>query len=246
MGGGYGRPVAPSDEGSSGARGLSFDEVRLLVEDHVTAALRAQRAGFDGIEIHGAFGWIVQQFLSPRYNRRRDNYGGDLENRRRFLYEVIDEIRASARPDFQIGLRLSMGRFGISLSDLRDISRDLMERRMIDYLDLAPWDLEAVSDEPGFEGRRIVDVFTELPHHGVRIGAGGGIFSAARAQQALDEGLDFAMLGRASIAQPSFPQRATRDHRHHVQMPVSFDDLRATGHSSTFAGYALNYPGFVR
>lgn len=74
-----GSSVGPSDIPSLGARALSLEEVEALRDDFVTAALRAQTAGFDGVEVHAAFGWILMQFLSPLFNNRDDRYGGSLE-----------------------------------------------------------------------------------------------------------------------------------------------------------------------
>jgi 2,4-dienoyl-CoA reductase-like NADH-dependent reductase (Old Yellow Enzyme family) len=100
------QPVGPSDESSTGARALPIDEVEALRDDFVAAAKRTEKAGFDGVEVHAAFGWILCQFLSPTINRRTDRYGGDLQGRSRLIFEIIEGIRAECRPDFQIGLRL--------------------------------------------------------------------------------------------------------------------------------------------
>ncbi|MDP9182606.1 MAG: NADH:flavin oxidoreductase, partial [Actinomycetota bacterium] len=100
-------PVGPSDDPATGSRGLDEDEVAQLAEDFVLAALRAERAGFDGVELHGAHGYVLAQFLSAEDNRRTDRYGGDLAGRSRLLREVLEGVRRRCRPDFQVGLRLS-------------------------------------------------------------------------------------------------------------------------------------------
>ena len=83
------QPHCPSDDEETGARALSTGEVGALVEDFILAAKRAEAAGFDGVEVHGAHGYSLSQFLSPEINRREDEYGGDLPNRARLLCEVI-------------------------------------------------------------------------------------------------------------------------------------------------------------
>jgi 2,4-dienoyl-CoA reductase-like NADH-dependent reductase (Old Yellow Enzyme family) len=76
-------------------------------DDFVAAALRAARLGFDGIELHGAHGYLLHQFLSPLANRRQDEYGGSLENRMRFPLEVFDAVRAAFPPDKPVWMRIS-------------------------------------------------------------------------------------------------------------------------------------------
>ncbi len=92
------QPVCPSDDAETGSRALTLAEVEQLREDFIAAAVRAERAGFDGVELHGAHGYVLSQFISSTYNRRDDRYGGSLENRCRLVYEIIDGIRTRCRP----------------------------------------------------------------------------------------------------------------------------------------------------
>lgn len=106
--------VAPSDyNGTSpmgknpiSARALKIDEIRNLQKDFVDAAVRAKKAGFDGIELHGAHGYLISQFFSPLVNKREDSYGGNINNRCRFATEIIAEIRKAVGHDFIIGCRM--------------------------------------------------------------------------------------------------------------------------------------------
>lgn len=107
-------PVCPSDNEETGARALSEAEVEQLIEDFVAAAVRSERAGFDGVEIHGAHGYILCQFLSSEINRRTDRFGGSAENRERVIREIIKGVRARCRPNFILGLRLSPNGSGSS------------------------------------------------------------------------------------------------------------------------------------
>lgn len=153
---GGGEPVGPSDIPATGAHGLSLGEVKVLRDDFVMAARKAEQAVFDGVEVHAAFGWALTQFLSPMFNKRTDRYGGSLESRSRLLFEVIDGIRAACRPDSQIGLRLSMGQYGLSLSDVREVAARAMCEETIHYLDLAVWDYRKQAEEGPFQGRSLV------------------------------------------------------------------------------------------
>ncbi len=109
----------------------------------ITAAKRAERAKTTtASKIHGAHGYILLEFLSPKLNRREDRYGGSLENRSRIVFEIIDGIRARCRPDFQLGLRLSPERFGVVLPDIRDVATEILRQGKIDYLDMSIWDYD--------------------------------------------------------------------------------------------------------
>ncbi|WP_420137368.1 alkene reductase, partial [Sphingomonas sp.] len=87
-------------------RALERDEIRRIVDDFAHAAAMARTAGFDGVEIHGANGYLIDQFLRDGSNHRTDDYGGSIENRARFLFEVVDAVTAAIGAD-RTGLRLS-------------------------------------------------------------------------------------------------------------------------------------------
>ena len=93
-------PLCPSDNEETGARAMTTEEVEQLGEDFVSAAVRAEKAGFEGVEIHGAHGYILAQFLSGKINQRQDQYGGSLENRGRLIRDIIDGVRARCSKDF--------------------------------------------------------------------------------------------------------------------------------------------------
>src|SRR6201996_8877700 len=134
-------PVGPSDHAETGARALSEAEVEQLREDFIAAAVRAERAGFDGVELHGAHGYILCAFLSPELNQRTDRYGGSAENRARLIFEIIAGVRARTRPDFQLGLRLSPERFGMRFADQVEVARQVLAGGKLDYLDMSLWDV---------------------------------------------------------------------------------------------------------
>lgn len=93
-------------------RELTRDDIELVVRQFAAAAARARQAGADGVEIHAGHGYLLSSFLSPRTNRRTDEYGGPLENRARLLLEVIRAIRAATGPDFAVWVKLDSQQFG--------------------------------------------------------------------------------------------------------------------------------------
>ena len=105
--------VATFQTGFEECRVMTVDEIHELVDAYAQAALRAKKAGFDGIEIHCAHGYMPQQFLSPYTNRRTDEYGGSLENRARFSLEILQEARKLVGKDFPIMYRLSAEEYTI-------------------------------------------------------------------------------------------------------------------------------------
>ncbi|TFF98246.1 MAG: FAD-binding protein [Promethearchaeota archaeon] len=106
------RPVSPSGVKnnflpSENPRALEKDEIKEIITYYGDAAERARKANFDGVEIHAAHGYLISQFLSPRHNNRTDEYGGNLENRMRFLVEIYDEIKKRVGNDMIIGMRIN-------------------------------------------------------------------------------------------------------------------------------------------
>ena len=241
-----GQPVCPSDDPETGARALSLAEVEQLVEDFVAAAHRAERAGFQGAEIHGAHGYILAQFLSAEINKREDRYGGSLENRSRIIFEIIDGIRERCGPDFQLGLRLSPERFGLKLAEIQEVARRVLAEGKIDYLDMSLWDYAKEPTEAEHKGRTLMSFFTELPRGQVRLGCAGKIMSGADVRACLERGMDYVLLGRAAVLHHDYPQKYAADPDFEpVARPVSEAHLRAEGLSPAFVQYMRQWPGFV-
>ncbi|HEY8617054.1 NADH:flavin oxidoreductase [Phenylobacterium sp.] len=240
-----GEPLCPSDDPETGARAFTGEEVEGLVESFAAAAVRAERAGFDGVEIHGAHGYVIAQFLSPELNRREDRWGGSVENRARLLFEIIDAIRARTRADFQLGLRLSPERFGLKLAEIREVTQEVLRQGKIDYLDMSLWDVAKEPVEEEFKGRKLASYFSELDRGPVKLGAAGKIMTPAEAAALLAGGYDFAVIGRAAILHHDFPEKARDAAFQPVARPVSPAHLEAEGLSPAFVDYMRNWPGFV-
>lgn len=242
-----GIPSPASEKTLHGIKAITTEEVERIRESFIAAAKRAQLAGFDGISVHGAFGWILSEFLSPNLNDRKDQYGGSLENRARFTIEVIEGIRKACGPNFQIGWRLSIERYGLRLEELREMTADIFNRELIDYLDLALWDSAQIVREGTFQGKTMLSVFTELPRKGVRLGAAGKIMSAQRAGELLDEGCDFVLIARAGILQRDFPLQVMANPIYDSpQLPVTAEYLRAGGLSERFIDTMRGWQTFVK
>ncbi|MFO0475497.1 MAG: NADH:flavin oxidoreductase, partial [Alphaproteobacteria bacterium] len=175
------KPVCPSDNAETGARGLSLPEVEQLRDDFIAAAIRAEKAGFDGVELHGAHGYILCQFISAETNRRTDRYGGDIDGRARIVDEIIDGIRARCRPGFNLGIRLSPERFGLKIGEMKGFVQRLMTEAKVDYIDMSLWDTFKEPEEPEFKGRTLLAHFAGLDRGKVRLGVAGKISTGAAA-----------------------------------------------------------------
>jgi len=239
-------PVGPSADEETGARALSLGEVEQLTEDFIAAAVRAERAGFDGVELHGAHGYILCAFQSPQTNRRTDRYGGSPENRARILFDIIEGVRARTRPDFQLGLRLSPERFGLRFAEQVALAGQMLASGDLDYLDMSLWDSFKPPVEQAESGRPLIDWFAELPRGATRLGAAGKLMKPDDARRLIAAGADFAILGRAAVLHHDYPQRYAADLNFApVTLPVTRDYLAREGLSPKFVEYMNNWKGFV-
>ncbi len=240
-------PVGPSDDDRTEARALGLDEAKQLVEDFIEAAIRAEKAGFDGVEIHGAHGYILCQFFSAKFNMRRDEYGGDMHNRFRILFEVVDGIRARCDENFMVGVRLSPERFGMQLSEVLQIAQRLMREGQIDFLDMSLWDVFKESEEEEFQDRSLMSHFVELERGNVRLGVAGSIRTPGQAELALNAGVDWIMLGRAAMLNHDFPLLYQTDQAFApTEIPATRQHLLNEGLSPKFIDYfGANWPEFV-
>lgn len=239
-------PQGPFADAETGSRALSTAEVEQLRDDFIAAAVRAEKAGFDGVEIHGAHGYILAQFLDAENNQRTDGYGGSFEHRKRIIFEVIDGIRAATRADFQLGLRLSPERFGIRTAEALQLAEEVMASGQLDYLDMSLWDCFKDPQDPEFAGQPLIKLFTVLPRGNTRLGVAGKIMDAAKVQACLDAGADFVLVGRGAILHHDFAQRVIADPAFAaVATPVTRAHLQAEGLGPAFVDYMASWKGFV-
>jgi 2,4-dienoyl-CoA reductase-like NADH-dependent reductase (Old Yellow Enzyme family) len=240
------RPVGPSEDAETNTRALSTGEVEQLTEDFIAAAVRAERAGFDGVELHGAHGYILCAFQSPETNRREDRYGGSPENRARIVFDIIEGVRERTRPDFQLGLRLSPERFGLRFAEQVALAGRVLGSGDLDYLDMSLWDCFKPPVEHAESGRPLIDWFAELPRGATRLGAAGKIMRPDSARQLIVAGADFAILGRAAVLHHDYPQRYAADPDFApISLPVSRDYLAREALSPKFVEYMNQWKGFV-
>lgn len=239
-------PHCPSDNVETGAVAMTHAEVLESIEAFIAAAVRAERAGFDGVELHGAHGYLICQFLSGEINQRDDEFGGSLENRARVLRMMIDGVRERCGADFILGVRLSPERFGLRMAEILELAQALMTEGKIDFLDMSLWDCFKEPNEDAFKSRSLIHWFTELERHDVRLGVAGSIRTPADAEKVMAAGVDWVMLGRAAIIHHDFPlQMQANPGFVPLANPVSKAHLTAEGVSTNFLNYLSSWKGFV-
>ena len=239
-------PHCPSVNDEFGARAMSLDEVKASRDAFIAAAVRAEKAGFHGVELHGAHGYLICQFLSAEVNKRTDEYGGSFENRARFLYECIEGVRAACGKDFSLGVRLSPERFGMDLGEILKLAGALLKDDRIDYLDMSLWDSFKEPVDEAFKGKSLVELFGALPRASCRLGAAGKITTGRDCLKAMAAGLDFVVIGRAAILHHDFPARVAKDNCFEpIALPVPEAHLKAERLGPAFLNYMKTWKGFV-
>lgn len=217
-------------------RALETDEVGRVVKDFVDAADNAVAAGFDGVELHGATGYLFEQFLNPHVNLRNDRYGGSIENRARFTLEVVDAVAARIGAG-RVGIRLSprsttgdMPTYPESDDTQRYLARELGERG-IAYLHF---------HDLGYAQNGGVPLLSDDLLRDLKSIFGGAIMLAgaltkARATDLVERGLiDLAAFGQPYIANPDLVERFRHD------IPIETPD-RGTYYGGDASGYT-DYP----
>lgn len=241
-----GSPVSSSSNADKGVIGLTIEEVRKLRDDFILAAKRAKECGYHGVEIHGAHGYILAQFLSPTINRRDDEYGRSLRSRARLIFEIIEGIRNVCGQEFLLGVRLSPERFGMILSEIKTFSQQLIDTGQIDYLDISLWDCYKYPHEETQKEKTLLQHFETLQFRDVIFSVAGNIRSRKDVHHILNTNVDALSIGRAAILHHDFPDRIINDERFEpVSIPVTQSYLADQGLSPAFIEYMRRWKGFV-
>lgn len=239
-------PLCPSDDAQTGARAMTREEIKRTIDDFIHAARRCEQAGFNGVELHAAHGYLICQFISAEINQRSDEYGGSYEGRTKLLRDIITGIRAECGANFSLGVRLSPERFGMDIGEIRLLASELMMSGNIDYLDMSLWDSFKEPVDPAFRERPLIDWFTGLPRGNCRLGVAGKLMTGEACQRAMAAGADFVGIGRSAILHHDFPKRLETDPNFTpVSLPVSEAHLRAEGLGPVFVDYMRAWKGFV-
>lgn len=203
----------PFNRGDITPRALSQGEILDMVHAFGEATRRAIEAGFDGIELHGAHGFLLQNFFSPRYNQRDDEWGGSQENRMRFIRTVVREakrvIAAHAKKPFVLGYRISPEERedgGYRVVDICALIDELISEG-IDYLHVSLNDI--LGARPlGHDSRLTIAQVLEHVENRIPVLAAGMLRTPKQAQAALDLGLSLVAVGKGLVMNPNWVELA--------------------------------------
>lgn len=229
-------PVAPSplafDESSTVPEELSQDRIADIVQEFASAARRSLEAGFDAVEVHGAHGYLIGQFLSPHTNRRTDEYGGSFEGRTRFPLEVVAAVRAIWPEELPLFFRISATdwfsenpedeREGWTADDTVRFAKELREQG-VDLLDVSTGGTAPGAKIPAAPGFQVPFAERVRKEAGLAVAAVGEITRAQQAESIVSSGqADAVLLGRELLRDPYWARKAAAELGGEVHAPVQY------------------------
>lgn len=217
------------------ARPLMLEELPIIVKQFGDAALRAKKAGFDMVEIHGAHGYLIDQFFSPLTNSRDDEYGGSLENRMRFALEVAKCVRASVGPDFLVSFRITssdmVGEAGTEVSDAIALSKRLVDEAGIQIINVScgvPACVGGSDMPPALLADNAAEIRKAVASKAL-ISVANRIKDPAVAEAVLAAGKsDLVTMGRATICDPEILTKASEGREEDIRWCASCSYCIAT------------------
>ncbi|PLR81689.1 NADH-dependent flavin oxidoreductase [Bacillus sp. V33-4] len=222
--------AVPSERaGVKTPRALREGDVESLIRDFGEATRRAIEAGYDGVEIHGANGYIIQQFFSPHSNRREDRWGGSLENRLNFPLAVVDEVQKTvakyADKPFIVGYRFSPEEPetpGITMADTLFLIDNLAQKNL-DYLHVSLQDFRSTPKRGVEDSRTRLEIIQERVGHLVPVIGVGSIYTVEDAFEALESGVPLIALGRGLIIEPDWVEKVASGREDDIETKIDKD-----------------------
>jgi 2,4-dienoyl-CoA reductase-like NADH-dependent reductase (Old Yellow Enzyme family) len=236
-------PSPHTDEQGNASREGTEEDIARIIGDFARAAARCAQAGFDSVELHGAHGYLLSQFLSAAYNRREDGWGGSLEHRARLIREVTRAVKAAA-PSLVLAVRMSPEDFGqtrgVDLDESLQVACWLVEDGA-EVLHLSLW-RSALHTTKRPESHPTA-LFREVVGPAIKLVVAGSIWTHAEAEAQLALGADAVALGRSAIANHDWPAKPDPASLHRA--PVAPATLVEEGASPGFVEYLRAFRGFV-
>jgi 2,4-dienoyl-CoA reductase-like NADH-dependent reductase (Old Yellow Enzyme family) len=224
----------PSYHDADGSHAMLEAEIEEIIDSFVAAAVRAQQAGFDGVELFGAYNGLIEQFWLPWSNRRTDRWGGSLDNRMRFTREIIERTRRKVGQDFIIGLNASIDsgvEVALTIEGLSEVAWWLDQRQLIDYLSCGTGGYFNFAElMPTFQfadklGAPLAEALKKVVTH-ARIQAESHIRTPENADYVVASGqADLVSIVRGQIADPHLANKARADQAERVRGCISCNQM---------------------
>jgi len=232
--------------GAEPSRAASDDEIAGAIQQFRAAAVRAHEAGFAGVELHGAHGYLFGQFLSATMNKRTDAWGGALDGRARLVRAAMRAVRSAVPERFVVGVRLSPEDIGnargLDLDESIQVARWLAEDGA-DFIHVSLWDASRNTKKRPEE--HALPLFRAALPREVVVVAAGNVWTRADAEALLDKGATAIAVGREAIANPDWADQVAVDGWNPRRPPLTIAELRERGLNETFANYMRTWKGFV-
>jgi 2,4-dienoyl-CoA reductase-like NADH-dependent reductase (Old Yellow Enzyme family) len=227
-------------------RAATAEDIERTIEAFGAAARRCAEAGFDGVEVHGAHGYLITQFLGTLTNTRSDEWGGSLENRARFLRRILAAARLATPADFLVGVRLSpeIEEQGIDLDEAMTVARWAAEDGA-DFIHASLWDSFQPPGKYPESGKPLTTWYREALGPDVPLLVTGGVWTPEQAALLMEQGADLVGLARAAIGNPRWPEQAAAPGWAPARPPYTPEHLREAAVGEKLVGYMRNWPGFV-
>ena len=235
----------PLGRGQGDARAMDEMEIHEVIEAFGSAAKRCEEAGFHGVELHGAHGYLIAQFLGAGTNRRTDDWGGDQKKRTKFLESIVREVRRCTSANFIVGVRLSpeLDSCGMNLEDALE-TLQLCCSMELDFIHVSCWDIEKTGLYRG-QQQHYTSIFRELMPMTIPLMTTGGIWTKDDATKGVGQGAEFIGVARAGIAHPDWPIFLQDGAEEPALPPFSEQWLEGAGLNQTFIQYMRRWDGFV-
>ena len=235
----------PLGSGLGDSEEMTASQIQETIGAFGQAARRCEEAGFDGVELHGAHGYLIAQFLGGKTNRRTDEWGGDQKTRTRFLVAITEEVRRCTGPNFLVGIRLSpeLTSCGMTIDDAVTVATICGELD-IDFLHLSCWDIRKEGTFLG-ETKPFTTIFREATPAHLPLFTTGGIWTAADARLAMKQGGDLVGVGRAGIPHADWPSYLEAGSKEPSRPPFTPTRLKKAMLNPTFIEYMRRWEGFV-
>jgi 2,4-dienoyl-CoA reductase-like NADH-dependent reductase (Old Yellow Enzyme family) len=241
--------VAAEREGAVVPRELSEDEILEIIQAFGHATRRAIRAGYDGVEIHGANTYLIQQFFSPHSNRRQDAWGGTLEKRMRFPMAVVHEVlKAAEEADdkFLVGYRISPEEIeepGITMEDTLQLIKELAATDL-HYLHTSVMDFFAGSMRDKTDERSRVQLIQDTVGEEIPVVGVGSLHTPDDVEKAMEGGTPFIALGRELIVEPHWVEKVEAGREADIRTELSVDDREELVVPESLWTAIVNRPGW--